>query len=85
MATAISPTFQVGKGGLNENQVNDIKVALEAHELIKITVLRTAESSAKEMLDELARLTSSEPVTAIGSKIVLYKRSTRDDVNHIEF
>lgn len=84
MATTISPIFQIGKGGLGENQIKDICTALDAHELIKITVLRNADASAKEMLDAVCKKTGAEPVTAIGSKIVIYKRSTRDDIEHIE-
>lgn len=85
MATSISPIFQIGKGGVSENQLKDIVAALEARELIKITVLRNADTTAKDIIDDLAKRTSAEAVTAIGSKIVLYKRSTREDYNHIEF
>lgn len=84
LAQKINPIFQIGKNGIGDNQVKDICLALELHELIKISVLRNADQSAKDTLDELCKKTGAEPVTAIGNKIVLYKRSTRDDVEHIE-
>ena len=85
MAQTLKPIFHIGKGGINDNMVNDIITALDAHELIKIDVLRACELSAKEIIDDLAAATGSEPIQAIGGRIVLYKRSTRDNVKHIEF
>lgn len=84
MANTLTPIFQIGKGGVGDNQVIDIVTALETHELVKITVLRNADTCAKDMLAEVCKRTGAEPVTAIGSKIVIYKRSTRDDIKHIE-
>ena len=43
------------------------------------------ENTAKEIIDGLAAATGAEPIQAIGGKIVLYKRSTRDNFKHIEF
>ena len=85
MAQSIRPIFHIGKGGINDNMINDIVTALDAHELIKIDVLRSCESTAKEIIDGLAAAIGAEPIQAIGGKIVLYKRSTRDNVKHIEF
>lgn len=85
MAQSIRPIFHIGKGGINDNMINDIVTALDAHELIKIDVLRSCENTAKEIIDGLAVATGAEPIQAIGGKIVLYKRSTRDNVKHIEF
>lgn len=83
MAQKINPIFQIGKNGVGENQINDICAALELHELVKISVLRNAEAETKDMLDLVCKLTNADPVTAIGNKIVIYKRSSRDDVEHI--
>ena len=84
MAQTINPIFQIGKNGVGDNQVKDICLALELHELVKISVLRNAETDAKTVLNAICGLTGAEPVTAIGNKIVIYKRSTRDDVEHID-
>lgn len=83
MAQTINPIFQIGKNGVGENQIKDICTALELHELIKISILRNAEANTKDMLGLVCELTGAEPITAIGNKIVIYKRSTRDDVEHI--
>lgn len=83
LAQNINPIFQIGKNGVGDNQVNDILDALNAHELIKISVLKGAETPTKLVLDEVCERTGAEPVTAIGNKIVIYKRSTKEDFEHL--
>jgi RNA-binding protein len=80
MAQTLNPIFHVG----NENFIRDIDTALELHELIKLSVLRNSDLNAKESMAILCDATKAEPVTAIGSKFVIYRRSKRDDVEHIE-
>lgn len=84
-AMDLNPIINIGKGGISDNLIADVATALEAHELIKIGVLRASEFSAKELVDELVSATGAEPIQVIGSKIVLYKRSTKDGVKHVEF
>ena len=84
-AMVIEPIFQVGKGGVSDNMVADIKKALDARELIKITVLKNNDETPMDVLQDLAMKLSAEPVCAIGNKIVLYKKSTRKDIEHVKF
>ena len=75
MANTIEPIFQIGKNGINENLIAQLDDALEARELIKVTVLETAFLSAKEACSICAQKTNSAPVQAIGFKFVLYRQS----------
>ncbi|MGI6150621.1 MAG: ribosome assembly RNA-binding protein YhbY [Christensenellales bacterium] len=75
MANDLTPIFQIGKGGLNENLIKSVDEALEARELIKISILETADITAKEALDYIAERTGAEQVQYIGRKFVLYRRS----------
>ncbi len=72
-ANKIEAIFQIGKTGLTENLINQLSDALEARELIKITVLETAPDTAKELAPEIANATNSEVIQVIGNKIVLYR------------
>ena len=83
-AMVIDPIFQVGKGGITDNMVEDISKALECRELIKISVLNNNLDGPNETLQELATKLRAEPVCAIGNKIVLYRRSSKKDISHIE-
>ena len=77
MAQTITPIFQVGKNGLSENQIEQIQNALEARELIKITLLNTIPDEKHAIADDLANATNSEIVHLIGNKLTLYKQSTK--------
>ena len=57
---------------------------LEARELIKINILENADGVPREIGEELAACLGAECVIVIGRKAVLYRRSARKDVNHIE-
>lgn len=82
MANTLMPIFQIGKGGLNENTINSISEALETRELVKITVLETADISLRVTAAAIAEKTGSEQVQCIGRKIVLYRKSKEH--RHIE-
>ena len=49
LASNISAIFQIGKSGISENTIKQIDDALEARELIKITVLETAPEDIKSI------------------------------------
>lgn len=85
LAQTIEPIGQIGKGGISDNMVAGLSSALEARELIKVTVLKNAEDEAKYLADDLAAELDAEVVCTIGHKIVLYRRSQKDGVKHIEF
>ncbi len=75
MANTLTPIFQIGKAGITENVIEQLDLAIEARELIKITVLESANLSAREAGDELAKSLRAEPVQSIGRKVVLYRRN----------
>ena len=48
LGSTMSPIFQIGKGGIEENFLIQVKQALEARELIKIKVLEDNETEFLE-------------------------------------
>lgn len=77
LANQIQPIFQIGKGGIENAFIKQVSDALEARELIKITVLETCDYSAREACDFICEKLSCEGVQTIGRKFVLYKRSEK--------
>ncbi len=71
----LTPIFQVGKGGVNENMIRQIDDALEARELLKVSVLQNCEMDRREVSEILIEGTGAELVQIIGNTIVLYKES----------
>ncbi len=75
MANGIPAILQIGKGGICDNFLKQVDDALEARELVKITILETAFLDTKATCGQVAELLHAEPVQAIGSKFVLYRES----------
>ena len=85
LANGIDPITQVGKMGVTESFIDGADKALEKRELIKITVLENSGEEVKAVGEEIAKRLSAEFVCATGKKLVFYRRSNSDKVNHIEF
>lgn len=75
IANSYDAIFQIGKGGITDNFIQQIKEALEARELVKINVLDNAELAAKDACYMTAEKAGAEGVQVIGNKFVIYKRS----------
>ncbi|MDD7794868.1 YhbY family RNA-binding protein [Clostridium sp. 'White wine YQ'] len=69
--------FQVGKNGIEDTFIKQVEDALEARELIKIKVLENSGLDAREASDIICERIGCEGVQAIGSKVVLFKQSTK--------
>lgn len=84
MAHHLTPIFQVGKGGTNDQLVRHIKEAIEVRELIKVSVLNNCMDDPKEIGVEVAGAAGAELVQVIGKTIVLYKESSDEKYRKIE-
>ena len=73
LAMTMDPIFQIGKSRVTPELTAAIAEALEARELIKITVLKNCLDDGRSIAEVLAERTRSEVVQVIGKKIVLYK------------
>lgn len=75
LAMNIDPIFQIGKSSLTPEVTEAVAEALEARELIKISVLKNCIDAPRSIAEVMAERTKSEVVQVIGKKIVLYKES----------
>ena len=83
LAMTIDPIFQLGKSSLTPEFTQSAKEALEARELIKISVLQNCMDDPKELAALVGERTRSQVVQVIGKKIVLYKEG-KDEKKKIE-
>ena len=70
--------MQIGKGGIGENLIKTVSDALEARELIKLTVLENSMESPMDVANELAAAVSADVVGVVGKKIILYRESVNN-------
>ena len=69
LAMNLDPIFQIGKNSMTPEVTKAIQEALDARELIKISVLKNCADDPRV----IAERTRSQVVQVIGKKIVLYK------------
>ena len=77
LSNHIEPIFQVGKLGISDNLIKQIKEALKARELIKITVLDSVNDDILEIGNIIAEKTSSVFVQALGKKLTFYRHRNK--------
>ena len=75
LAMNMDPIIQIGKSSLTPELTAAVAEALEARELIKISVLKNCMDDSRELAQILAERTHSDVVQVIGKKIVLYKEA----------
>jgi RNA-binding protein len=73
----------IGQNNLTDNVVEQIKLNLFAHELIKVKVQKGAEYSAMELAEMICDKVGCETVAVIGNKILLYKVTTKPKFTHL--
>ena len=83
LAMTMDPILQIGKSSLTPELTQSVNEALDARELIKISVLNNCMDDPRELAETLAQRTRSEVVQVIGKKIVLYKEG-KDDKKKIQ-
>lgn len=73
LAMDLEPIVRIGKSSLTPELTEAVAEALEARELIKLSVLKNCADDGNSLAEVLAERTQSEIVQVIGKRIVLYK------------
>lgn len=73
------PTVHVGKEGVTTQVVNEVAKQLDAREMIKAKILKTAlqEKEATDIATSIAEKTESELVDVRGHTFLLFKRKKK--------
>ncbi len=75
MANSLKPVFQIGKENVGENLIKQLDEYLEIHEIVKVRILKNSDVNCKMTCSIIANKLKAEPVSAIGSTFVLYRKS----------
>ncbi|MBW2980980.1 YhbY family RNA-binding protein [Candidatus Woesearchaeota archaeon] len=75
-AKTLEPIVRIGKNGLTEGTINEIKLQLKKKKLIKIKLLKSfvQDEDRKELARKISSLTDSEIIESVGFIIVLHKK-----------
>ncbi len=78
LGNELEPIFQIGKGGLSSELLNQLDAALEARELIKVRALKICASEPKALAEEIAHTLNGTVVQTIGRNFILYREALED-------
>lgn len=69
-------TLQIGKEGVTENVLGEIKTQLKNHRVLKVRILRSAkcDKSSKDIAGEVAEHVKANLVDVRGNTFILEKR-----------
>ncbi|MEX2784270.1 ribosome assembly RNA-binding protein YhbY [Streptococcus sp. H49] len=78
-AQPMKAIIQIGKNGLNNHIKTSIRQALDARELIKVSLLQNTDEDLHEVAEILENEIGCETVLKIGRTLILYKESAKKE------
>lgn len=84
MANSLDPILQIGKGEISDEMLNSISKSLMNRELVKVSILQNSDYEAKSAAQIIGEELNADIVSVVGRKIVIYRKSTKAGVDHIE-
>ncbi len=82
-ALNLTISYQIGKNEISESVVEMLSNALEAHELIKISLLKSVSMSVNEVAITLSETLNCEVVDTRGRTILLFKQNRKKPIYKI--
>lgn len=71
----LQPMVHIGHQGFTDTAHGALDDALRTHELVKVAISRTLETSPKVLAGEMAEAVGAEVIQAIGRKVTLYRHN----------
>jgi len=81
----LKPEILVGKAELSDNLVEQMKLALERHELVKVRFTPVDKEKRKIWANELARQTDAELCGQTGHTAIYYRQNADPEKRLIEW
>ncbi|MBG9367397.1 ribosome assembly RNA-binding protein YhbY [Streptococcus sp. NLN64] len=75
----MKPIIQIGKNGLNDEIKTSIRNALDARELIKVTLLQNTDENIHDVAETLEEEIGLDTVQKIGRILILFKPSAKKE------
>lgn len=76
LAHHLKPVVMIGQHGLRDSVFEELEVALDAHELIKVRIAADRDER-REITDQILQRTKAELVQSIGQMSVLFRRNRK--------
>ncbi len=80
LAHDLNPMVYIGKAGMSQNVINELDVALESKELVKVKLQEGCDLKPRDAANQAAEALSAEYVQSIGRRFVIYRPSKENRV-----
>ncbi len=74
-AHALKPVVMVGANGITESLMEELNIALSAHELIKVKVRAEEREDRDEMIEYLCNKSGAQKIQRVGHNLTLFRRN----------
>lgn len=74
-AHPLKPVVRLGQSGLTTSVLDEIELAINHHELIKVKITASDRDDKKAIINEIAEKTQSEVIQTIGFVAVFYREN----------
>lgn len=74
LAHHLKPVVMIGQHGLRESVFEELEVALDAHELIKVRIAADRDER-REITEQILQQTKAELVQTIGQMSIIFRRN----------
>ena len=71
----LKPIVMLGQKGLTEAVLNELDLALDHHELVKVKLSMDDRHARTQVTDEICRQSQAEKVQTIGKTVSIYRRN----------
>ncbi len=75
LAHHIKPIVSIGQNGVTENVLNELDIALNYHELVKIKLGAGDRDERQIIIDQLRNASQAELIQTIGKTMTLFRRN----------
>jgi RNA-binding protein len=79
------PTLHVGKDGIKDSVLEELRTQIKAHRIVKVKVLPNSESETKEIAESLASATDAVIVDVRGGVLILTDKRTWTSLSQKKF
>ena len=76
----LKPVIMIGQKGLTNEVLDELEIAINHHELVKIKIAMDDREARKEMIKNICEQSQSENVQVIGKTVSIYRRNEKNPV-----
>ena len=79
----LKPVVMLGQKGLTDAFLNELDIALDHHELVKIKLSVDDRDARKQLINQICTHCQAEMVQAIGKTVSVYRANIENPVIHL--